>query len=391
MRSDIHIARLRMKHEPPESGWGYPHGLYYSGDIVTTLRTLYPGQSGCVNDFDGEPDGLHLPGRWCTYDGGFNGWKIGAGEMKGMRHPRYIIQKPTNRNVKDEDQEDYERAKPGILAKVRFRIDTFLPQNYGPIEHSDENPVGVPVHDACWKIFERVSKSKLGSVDLQGFMALWHRQACGTCGFAGIDQDPMIQKCKEMFWKHLPGTEPAGESVFREISSPGENKTDPFRLLPAELKTMIRSDLSSQGIASLRLVLRSFRYLPKQLFLQLIEKEMPWFWEFDELEAFMERARADYSRVIGYIEIKDNRINWYVLYKQLSLARGRLLGLRNRVRVWNVAEEIAERIKHLRDDLGEGKDLSLLPTEKEEEHENRIKQCGFSYFKYNRTLGPHRM
>ncbi|KAL5320364.1 hypothetical protein ACEPPN_011165 [Leptodophora sp. 'Broadleaf-Isolate-01'] len=166
-------------------------------------------------------------------------------------------------------------------------------------------------------------------------------------------------------------TEPAGESVFCEISSPGENKTDPFRLLPAELKTMIRSDLSSQDIASLRLVSRSFRYLPKQLFLQLIEKEMPWFWEFDELEAFMERARADYSR--------------------LSLAKGRLLGLGNRVRVWNVAEDIAERIKHLRDDLGEGKDLSLLPTEKEEEHENRIKQCGFSCFKCDRTLGPHRM
>lgn len=105
----------------------------------------------------------------------------------------------------------------------------------------------------------------------------------------------------------------------------------------------------------------------------------------------MERARADYSRVIGYIEIKDNPINWYVLYKQLSLAKGRLLGLGNRVRVWNVAEDIAERIKHLRDDLGEGKDLSLLPTEKEEEHENRIKQCGFSCFKCDRTLGPHRM
>lgn len=99
-----------------------------------------------------------------------------------MRHLRYIIQKPTNRNVEDEDQEDYERAsnffvtsqttgvrhdlEPGILAKVRFRIDTFFPQNYGPIEHSDEHPAGVPVHDACWKTFERVSKSKLGSVDL---------------------------------------------------------------------------------------------------------------------------------------------------------------------------------------------------------------------------------
>lgn len=82
MRSDIQHRSSPHKHEPPESGWGYPHGLYYSGDVATTLCTLYPEQSGCENDFDGDPDGLHLPGRWCTYDGGFNVWKISAEEMK---------------------------------------------------------------------------------------------------------------------------------------------------------------------------------------------------------------------------------------------------------------------------------------------------------------------
>ena len=107
-----------------------------------------------------------------------------------MRHPRYIIHKPKDEVFEDEEQEDYERAseyfvtsqttevpddyEPGALSKVRFGIDHFFPQNFEVLSGNDGMAVGVPVHDACWKIFERVSKSKLGEVDLQGFMALWH-------------------------------------------------------------------------------------------------------------------------------------------------------------------------------------------------------------------------
>lgn len=35
------------------------------------------------------------------------------------------------------------------------------------------NMCGVPLHDACWKIFMKVCEAKLGAVDLQGFFALW--------------------------------------------------------------------------------------------------------------------------------------------------------------------------------------------------------------------------
>jgi len=47
---------------------------------------------------------------------------------------------------------------------------------------------------------------------------------------------------------------------------------------------MLLSHLSSKDIGNLRLAARSFRQLPKQLFLRLIQDELPWFWEFDELK-----------------------------------------------------------------------------------------------------------
>ena len=111
-----------------------------------------------------------------------------------MRLPRYIIRKPTNWDFDMEEQNEYERrsdyfvtsqsteppdeSKPGPLSKVRFGVNEFYPSNYvrprdlAPSEGT--RPVGIPVHDGCWKIFERVSKLRLGYVDLQGFMALWH-------------------------------------------------------------------------------------------------------------------------------------------------------------------------------------------------------------------------
>lgn len=218
------------------------------------------------------------------------------------------------------------------------------------------------------------------------------RQACGNCGFAEIGHDPVIKQCKEQFWKHLPGSEgypptripsntltetpkqyleanphdvpglmlhlysfyltrPAGDNIFcdRPSIDQRENATDPFRPLPAELKTIILSDLSSQDIASLRQMSRCFQYLPKELFLLLIQKELPWFWEFEELETFIKKVYTDHCNIYGNQAL---RFNCNVLYKQLCLAKKKLLGIRNRVRIWNLAEAIVERIRELRDGLG---------------------------------------
>lgn len=105
-----------------------------------------------------------------------------------MRLSRYIIKKPGNIS-EEEDAPDYEKCsdyfitdqsitaqdhwQPGDLPRYRYGVNAFLAMNYEVVnEHGF--PRGVPVHDSCWKIFERVSKLRLGRVDLQGFMALWH-------------------------------------------------------------------------------------------------------------------------------------------------------------------------------------------------------------------------
>ncbi|KAL2060254.1 hypothetical protein VTL71DRAFT_9649 [Oculimacula yallundae] len=424
----FNVARLRTRDEPVEAGWGFSSSLHYAGDPTSAICSLHPEQSGCDEDVRGEPDDdvLHFPGRYCTYEGGYNGWKIGADEMKGMRLPRYIVQKPANRDDSDEDQEEYERSSDffvtsqttrvpfdadfgGPLAKVRFEVDFLFPQNYLVMKPTDGFNCGVPVHDQCWKIFERVSKLRMGKVDLQGFMALWDRQACSGCGFEGINSEPMLPKCKSDHWQHLPGseylaanpldipglmiqlysfylTQPSGISMLSERPPHRDNAMDKFGRLPKELTMMILQHLSSKDIASLRLVTRSFRYLPKKAFLGLIKKELPWFWEYDEFEEFMQKTHNGYQKLWDRDLGESNPINWYVLYNQLRLAKTKLLGLKNRVRIWNVAEEITRRIQKLRDEIGEGEDLPVGITE--DEKERGVKQPGFSCIKCDYTLRP---
>jgi hypothetical protein len=81
----INVARMRTKNEPPSEGWGYAGGAYYSGDSELSQCTVFPGQSGCEHVKDGDElwsPWEHFPGRHCTFTGGYNGWKIGADEMK---------------------------------------------------------------------------------------------------------------------------------------------------------------------------------------------------------------------------------------------------------------------------------------------------------------------
>ena len=238
--ASTNVARLRTKTEPRSDGWGYGDD-YYAGDESNCRCMLFPEKSGCsVGSNQAGPDELelevHFPGPGCCFEGGYSGLRILAAEMKNMNTPRYLVRKPLRYRSgerKQEDELDYEKdseffitsmtetppldSDPGDLVNVRYGVQSFFPQNYmvqGDEDEEDGGPWGVPVHESCWKIFERVSKQKLGRVDLQGFMALWYRQACGNCMFNNMKQDPMIQKCREQWWIHIPGTEVFFDSIY---------------------------------------------------------------------------------------------------------------------------------------------------------------------------------
>jgi hypothetical protein len=135
---------------------------------------------------------------------------------------------------------------------------------------------------------------------------------------------------------------------------------------------MILSQLSSRDIGSLRLASRSFRQLPKQLFFRLIQDELPWFWEFDELKAaddeFWKRFYSDQDPESSSERIKRSKegnfttdVNWLEVYKKLCSLKKGTLGVRNRARIWNVLEEVVARISRLRE---EGRS-QLEPTDEE--------------------------
>ena len=102
-----------------------------------------------------------------------------------MRLPRYIVAKPEDFDG-EEEEADFEKDcayfltsqttippddfEPGTLEHIRYGIEDFFPQNF---DVTGDPEAGVPVHDACWKIFERISTSKLGKADLQGLVDLW--------------------------------------------------------------------------------------------------------------------------------------------------------------------------------------------------------------------------
>ncbi|KAG4432804.1 hypothetical protein IFR05_011715 [Cadophora sp. M221] len=436
------IGRVRTVHEPLLSGWDPTGSPYHHRSATSSLCSLYPSESGCENiPVAAPPDGhaesrfQHLAGPGCTFLGGYSGNRIAEGEMRGVNRVRYVLRKPRVERCEDEDEDEDEEDDEdldggeenegdseffvsaetinvqieqgnGELSENLYGVTStdFVGRNYPIPGYRGEDDIAIPVHDACWKIFERVSMKKLGRVDLDGFVALWWREACGGCGFRGLKQDPVIRDLKERWWVHRPGTEylaanpvdipgfklvmravyeetPRGDGAFVAKDSSGplskrgvairrhRNDTDPFNELPAELKNKILARLLPRDIANLRLSSRSFRQLPKQIFKQFIMEEMPWFWEIDEVRADVETHyqatfTEEYGEDLDILEdiippawfafVKERMegrpmdVNWYQVYKQLKVMEKGSLGLRNRARVWSVAEEVVGRIEGMR-------------------------------------------
>ena len=117
-----------------------------------------------------------------------------------MMHPRYIALKPAGADPPN-DEADYERESDFFVTalttgppdetqhapfeEVRYGVDSLYPYNYKCFRRDDMD-WGIPIHDSCWKIFQRVSNLRLGHVDLQGFAALWEVDIPSILGNIGV-------------------------------------------------------------------------------------------------------------------------------------------------------------------------------------------------------------
>lgn len=100
--------------------------------------------------------------------------------------------------------------------------------------------------------------------------------------------------------------------------------TDPFPKLPLELGFLILENLSSKDIAN-RLVTRIYRDLREILFRGILLREVPHLWE------------------LGAVPVEKPL--WFSLYKKVKFGFGKIMGLRNRERVWRDVNEVMRRVE----------------------------------------------
>jgi hypothetical protein len=107
-----------------------------------------------------------------------------------MTRPRYIVRNPEEATAPD-DEEEFERTsnffitartsgppddfETAPLTAILYGVDNLFGQNFHVAgdDNDDDSQWGVPIHNSCWQMFQRVSQLLLGKVDVQGFMALW--------------------------------------------------------------------------------------------------------------------------------------------------------------------------------------------------------------------------
>jgi len=124
---------------------------------------------------------------------------------------------------------------------------------------------------------------------------------------------------------------------------------------------------------------------------------MPWFWEIEDVEeayyAKDDKGSPEQNENQGDKgESGDKKgtqkaeaVNWLEVWVQLqSLKRG-INGVRNRVRVWKLAEEVVARIGQLREDWGR-EELSFRPSKEEERSKGRDNMTnGYDYVRCRRS------
>ncbi|GFP53485.1 hypothetical protein TASIC1_0002066900 [Trichoderma asperellum] len=250
----------------------------------------------------------HIAGPGCLNTRGFHGDMISAEEMMDCHTIQGIFRKPEHWTPRDDDM-DFERTS---MYYALTGLSDFMPASgaglrcaphRGEADQCDATNDSdiwcmpsqwtsriLPFHPACFELFIRISKLRMGEVRLDPLVRLESNSRNDVFG----ERHPDVQDAKSdgWHWNCIPGSEylvanpvfvpslkvlfeaaMSNEESFNVQYSPfgdvpetpdtGYEAQDPFLALPAELRQAVVWNLDSREVANLRLMVR----------------EMPWIYE----------------------------------------------------------------------------------------------------------------
>ena len=211
---------------------------------------------------------------------------------------------------------------------------------------------GKPMHPACFSIFKRMSKERLGRIDINGLRLLWHKRGNYRNRFESFPGSPDIAMVNQQFYECVPGTEylvahpvripgldsliescpledcSRSDTVFSTTNESSNAGNDPFTMLSPELKLVLVLHLARADVANLRLASESFQDLPQKYFHRLVLIGVHWVWDIEQLRRkqidryglWMKLSAADGGRGTNEIERR-----WLKKHEYPSSSRGHLL------------------------------------------------------------------
>ncbi|KAL3418165.1 hypothetical protein PVAG01_09880 [Phlyctema vagabunda] len=281
----------------------------------------------------------HVAGPNCRNRNGYNGHLVTAQEMRGCNILQCLMRKNTSW-VRQPDDLDFEVESECFLSGISEHMpsrDIDFPIMFPPRHGLDDtvnaddiiwdepSEVGMPFHPTCLDIFMRVSRLRLGKVDINGLRA-WFELEGDYDDVHKFPHDPNITASRDQSWMHLAGLEylvanplfvPRLQAVVDSAIVDGpalnpdtgtfivpqffsrhrdtvlEDSKDVLEMLPAELVLEITTYLGSNDIANIRLASRAFRQLPVSIWRRLLREDMPWLWELERNESPYSYATFD--------------------------------------------------------------------------------------------------
>ncbi|CAG1992596.1 hypothetical protein SNK03_005443 [Fusarium graminearum] len=355
-----------------------------------------------LQESDLDQDGWnHVAGPDCGHNGAYNGHRISLEAMRGCNTFQCLVYKPEDWTPQTND-EDFESKGKYFLSGLGddmpsrdmawpsvfpHRHDVDSPRADECIWNQDEaDEYAMPFHPTCLEIYKRVSLKRNGVVDIQG-LTLWWRRENTYDDFHHFPRDQDVNDAQEQWWSHDLGNEylaanpcliPGFQSLLQSCqnsdttdfepagtTSPTHASTnDPFAKLPPEIQHSILVHLDFKDVANLRLTSRVFLQLPNSVLYELTVRNTPWLYEAwtsrplsfwatttqAELEEQWE-STCDVLRsanpTMPVHQLSRTETNWLQLQIEISRNWGKLLGLRNRRRIWKDCEEILNRVDRI--------------------------------------------